>query len=341
MRYEIDAVPKALELARLFSAVGLSNGNMQAAIVRAQEWVDTPRVHLTMKAAVDAGTTTADGWASDLAPYRMSETFLDFERGFSIIGKLRAFMRPALFLTTLVKETVAESVEWVAEGETKPLTASAFDTLAIPAYKMCGHQVITKELLRFSKPAAAQIVAQSLPRAIARYMDNQFLLKAVALSAGEHPASITNGAGNVNTTGPSAAQITADLNDMTDAIGSDESLFWIMKPKTFGTICAVVPTLVHIEGGNAWLMGIPVIRSTNSPAQITLVDAADILLADDGEVSIGLSQQATITLDDGVSPASTTMMSLWQNNLVALRAERAISWLRGHDNAVVSMTVAY
>ena len=117
-----------------------------------------------------------------------------------------------------------------------------------------------------------------------------------------------------------------------------------MKPSTAAAIAAASTTLFPLiratpDGG--FLHGIPVICSENSPAQITLLDAGDIAYADDDGLYIDQATQATVTMDDGNSPASTRTVSLWQENLVGLRAERMLSWARGHVDSVVSMTVAY
>ena len=62
-----------------------------------------------------------------------------------------------------------------------------------------------------------------------------------------------------------------------------------------------------------------------------------ILLADDGDVSIDVSREASLQMDSApMSPAdaTTVLTSLWQNNLVGLRAERFINWQRASVKAV-------
>jgi valyl-tRNA synthetase len=73
---------------------------------------------------------------------------------------------------------------------------------------------------------------------------------------------------------------------------------------------------------------------------MVFVKESEILLADDGGISVDASREATITMDDGVSPQVTTNVSLFQSNMVALRVERIINWLRRRTAAVYYLTSA-
>jgi hypothetical protein len=175
-------------------------------------------------------------------------------------------------------------------------------------------------------------------------MDGQFLDPAVTVIAGERPASITNGAESVISTGSGSAQILIDLQGMIAKLGSFQAPFWVMRPSTAAFIAASSSTLFPLikatpDGG--FLCGIPVLNSMNSPAQITLLDADDVQFADDDQVDIQAAQHASVLMDDGQSPASQRTVSLFQEGLVAIRSERTVSWKRGHDDSVVCMTVAY
>ena len=68
-----------------------------------------------------------------------------------------------------------------------------------------------------------------------------------------------------------------------------------------------------------------------------------ILYADDGGVSIDLSREASVQMDsspDNPSTATTVLVSLWQNNLIGLRAERFVTWKKARPDAVTFMTGA-
>jgi len=101
---------------------------------------------------------------------------------------------------------------------------------------------------------------------------------------------------------------------------------------------------VGATGGN--IMGFTVITSTNvdytedSPAEgdnIIFLNAPDIFLADDGSAQIDVSREASVQMNDAPddpASASTVMVSAFQQNLVFVRAERYINWLKRRAEAV-------
>jgi len=90
-------------------------------------------------------------------------------------------------------------------------------------------------------------------------------------------------------------------------------------------------------------MGIPVIVSNNVGNRVILVHAPSILFADEGGVQIDVSREASIQMDSAPSnpsDATTVLVSLWQRNLVGLRAERMITWIRARTAAVTYISAA-
>jgi hypothetical protein len=70
------------------------------------------------------------------------------------------------------------------------------------------------------------------------------------------------------------------------------------------------------------------------------VNASDIWMADDGAVTVDASREASLEMSDGPANNSGTptqtndMVSMFQTNSVALRAERFINWQRRRSAAV-------
>jgi hypothetical protein len=60
--------------------------------------------------------------------------------------------------------------------------------------------------------------------------------------------------------------------------------------------------------------------------QIALVTQEEVYLADDGGLSIDMSQEASVQMNDAPSAGAQSLVSLWQNNLVGIRAEQYINW---------------
>jgi HK97 family phage major capsid protein len=90
--------------------------------------------------------------------------------------------------------------------------------------------------------------------------------------------------------------------------------------------------------------GLPVIVSEHVPTSsaghvVLLANATDIYLSDDGNVVLDASREASIQMlddptNDSVTPTATSMVSMFQTNSVALRAERWINWSKRRDAAV-------
>ena len=73
------------------------------------------------------------------------------------------------------------------------------------------------------------------------------------------------------------------------------------------------------------ILGVPVLPTDGLPAGIlALADANAIAVADDG-LQLDQSSQAGVQLDTAPTNPPTTPVNLFQQNMVALRAERKIS----------------
>jgi HK97 family phage major capsid protein len=132
-----------------------------------------------------------------------------------------------------------------------------------------------------------------------------------------------------------------NLDGLVLVMTSQQAIAISMMVNTLGQY--VWPTMGP-SGGS--LAGIPVITSENivgtggSPTDgglIVAINAPDILLADDGQVTIDVSTEASLQMEtapDSPATASTTFVSMFQQNMVAIRAERFIHWLKRRSGAV-------
>jgi hypothetical protein len=90
--------------------------------------------------------------------------------------------------------------------------------------------------------------------------------------------------------------------------------------------------------------GITVIPSQSMGTTVAMVQPDAILYADDGGVTIDVSQEASVQMDsapDNPALATTVLTSLWQNNLVGLRAERFINWKKARAGCVQYTVATY
>ena len=90
------------------------------------------------------------------------------------------------------------------------------------------------------------------------------------------------------------------------------------------------------------IMGYQAVASQAAGTTVALIQPNAVLYADDGGVTIDVSREASLQMDtvlDNPPLATTLLTSLWQNNLVGLRAERFINWKKARTG-VVQYTVA-
>jgi hypothetical protein len=72
---------------------------------------------------------------------------------------------------------------------------------------------------------------------------------------------------------------------------------------------------------------------------MVVASAPDILMADEGGVTIDASREASIEMldnptNDAAAGTPTTMVSMFQTNSVAIRATRFINWKKRRSDAV-------
>jgi HK97 family phage major capsid protein len=325
------------------------HGNRFEAAEYAKRWDDTtPEVALAIKAAVAAGNTTDATWAGPLVNQNISSDFLELLRPATILGKIPG-LRRVPFNTKVPNQTAGGTYGWVGEAKPKPVTKLAFSSVSLDISKAAGIIVLTEELVRLSNPSAEALVRADMIAGIAQFLDSQFIDPAVAAVAGVNPASITNGA-------PTAAATTNPLADVLGLINHFatnnipvEGLTLIMSPSnalalSFYTVGSSAQRLfpdLGMTGGS--IQGITVVTSQAAGTNIIAVQPSFVLFADEGGVTIDASREASLQMDsapDAPPTATTVLVSLWQNNLVGLRAERFVNWKRAITNAVKYLTAA-
>ena len=362
-------LPKGTAFTRYAMALMAGKGNLMQSAEIAKRWDDTPQVETVLKAAVAAGTTTDTNWAKPLVEYsNMASEFAELLRPATILGRIDG-LRRVPFNIKVPRQTGGASASWVGEGAPKPVSSLAFDSITLGHTKVAGIVVMTEELVRFSNPAAEDIVRRDLVETIGGLIDKDFVDPAKAAVSGVSPASITNGVTPVVATGTTADHLRADVKTlMSNFIAANMSLsgaVWIMTETQALAIAMLLNPLgqpefpgLSINGGTAGtFFGIPVILSENIPAQqavagppaipagsrIILAKASEIMLADDGQVMLDASNQASLQMDTAPTnppTATTVMVSLWQMNMVGIRAERFINWTKRRTGAVQYITGA-
>lgn len=352
-------LPKGTAFTRYAMALARSKGNLMQAAEVAKGWKDsTPEVETVLKAAVAAGTTTDSDWAAPLVEYQnMTSEFAELLRPQTIIGRIQG-LRRVPFNIKVPRQTAGSSASWVGEGKPKPVSELAFDQITLGMTKLAGIVVITDELARASSPSAEAIVRQDLMDTIIQTMDRDFVDPANSGSANVKPKSIINGVTAVTASGTDADDVRADVKELFGkfiaANMSLEGAVWIM-PATMALGLSMMlnplgaPEFPGLTASGGTFFGLPVVISENIPAnagsgspltgagaRVILVKASEILLADDGQTLLDASREASLQMDsapDSPASASTVLTSLWQHNLVGIRAERFINWTKRRTGA--------
>jgi HK97 family phage major capsid protein len=275
----------------------------------------------------------------------MASEFMELLRPATIIGQING-LRRVPFNIRVAGTLTGTTANWVGEGASKPVSAMTFGETLLGWAKAAGIVVITQELARFSDPSAEAVIRNDLRDTIAQFLDVQFITPSVAAVANVHPASITNGVTAIPSTGGTVAAVKTDIQTLFQNLAtanlSPQSGHWITTP----SIAIGLSMALNVVGQPAFpgstptggtLVGFPVVVSNSVPSGLLIfVIANEIFLADDGDVTIDASQEASLQLDSAPAtpPLSTALVSLWQQNLVGVRAERYINWAKRRAAAV-------
>jgi HK97 family phage major capsid protein len=324
-----------------------AKGDSMQALEYAKQWRDsTPEVEMMIKAAVAPGTTTDPTWAAALVTVRnATEEFLALLRPQTIIGKIPN-LRHVPFNTQVPVQTAGGSYGWVGQGAPKPVTKLAIGTAALGISKAAGIIVITEELAKLSTPSAEAIVRGDMIAGITQFLDEQFINPAVAEVANVNPASITNGAPTAASTDSAMSDLALILAHFSANNGGLSGITFIMSENN----ALAMGMLQNVTGGKVFpgmsatggsAEGFTVVASNAAGTNVIGLKGDQILFADDGGISIDVSREASVLMDSApVSDATAVYTSLWQNNLVGLRAERMVNWKRGRSSAVYYLTDA-
>lgn len=337
-------LPPGTSFARMVMAIarngGVNHGAMEYA---AHQWRDTPEVALAIKAAVAPGNTTDPTWAGALVSIaNVANEFLALLRPATILGKITG-LRTVPFNTAVPVQTAGGSYGWVGQGKPKPVTKLGFLQAVLGMNKASGIVVLTEELVKSSSPSAESIVRGDMIAGIAAFLDVQFIDPAVAAVADVNPASITNGLAGI----PSVDPIT-DLQALIGSIAGQgvpiAGLTLIMSEMNAFALGLMksatgVSTFEQATAQGGSVQGFQLIASNAAGNNVIALQPSMILYADDGGVSIDVSREASVIMDSAPVDGGA-LTSLWQNNLVGLRAERFVNWKRGRDHAVAYVTGA-
>lgn len=315
---------------------------------------------LITRDAVAAGTTSQDTWAEPLVEYnQFAGDFVNYLRPMTLIGQFGQNGVPDFrripFNVHIRGQTSGGSGYWVGQGKPKPVTKFDFNDTYHGFYKLAAISVITDELIRFSDPSAERLVRDGLAEAIIETMDGDFIDSTNSGIPDVKPASITNGVNGIASSGDDVDAVRTDINALwAAAIAANlplGSAVYITTPSIALALSLMVNSLEQVafpgvngpQGGT--FLGRPLITSNHVPAgEFILAFASELYLSDDGAVTVDASREASIEMldsslvQDATAGTGTSLVSMYQTNSVALRAERFINWSKRRSTAVARLT---
>lgn len=355
-------LPAGQEFARLVickAAAFLSQGQVSALDIAKQRYPDNPRIQMALKAAVTAGTTLDSGYGQTISYARDLEAeFVDFLRPQTILGKLTR-VTDVPFNVRYGSQTTGGTANWVGQGKPKPLTSFTFSSGTLGITKLAAIAVLADELVRVSSPSAEALVRKSLAGCVVQQMDLDLIDPGNAGTSNVKPASLTNGVSVLTSAGTSDANVITDLGKLLKPIVEaklDPSEVTFIMPATLAmalgfltnSLGQLVFPNIGVEGGN--LRGYRVVASqqaaftSNYGNIVVAVHEPSVLLADDGDVSIDVSREASLEMldgslvQDGAAGTGASLVSMWQTNMLAVRAERTVNWKKARTAAVQWMS---
>lgn len=341
-----------VEFARYAICLAAGQGNlMQSYEIAKSRYPESERVVTAIKANVEAGSTEDNVLAEQQT---FTGDFIEHLRPQTIVGQIQGFARVPF--NVKVNGGGGSVGYWVGEGKPAPVSSLSFASVSLDITKLASIVPLTQELVRSSSPSAELIVRNDLERAIIAKMDNSFIDPTHAGTSRVSPASVSYGVEAITSSGTTAAKVRADLKALwTTFIAANvtpAAAVYVMSATT-----ALALSLMTEQSGarsfpdtgmnGGMLNGVPVITSEHvggiadeadgTPGRyVFLINAADIFLADDDQVTLDASREATLEMSD--SPDGTGVMrNLWQANMIAIRATRFVNWAKRRPSAVAML----
>ncbi len=322
-------------------------------------------LRLVTKGAQTPAMTSVAGWAAELTRVSYA-AFIDLLAPMAVIprmpmrrydfggfAKISIPMRAGRGGAALPTPNLA--AEFRSEGD--PIRVGAMRTQALDltpkSLGVIGE--FTLELLKRSTPDIETVIRDAMLRDTGIKLDLVFLGAAPG-TAKQPPGmqALATGGNTRPSTGNTVAQITADIRAMAQqmaATGNGVSPVWVMNPaRAIGLELALTAagTPAFPTVANGQLLGYPIVRSLNCPADVVFfIDADAIPFAGDPPTFAG-STEATLHEEDTTplpiaSPGAPATVaaparSLFQTNSAALRGVWEVDWNTIAAGAVQTLT---
>jgi hypothetical protein len=229
----------------------------------------------------------------------LATAFLAVTDRVSIISDLLAAGAVSIPLSTTVRLQIMNVTgKATGEGAVKAFGEMAFESPSDPPEKVVGQVAFSTELLRSLDATAQNAIRQALSSALAAAIDTKLV--------------------TYFTSGSPVSGTTVDTETIGELLGAISG----GKPKA-PVIIGAIDLLIGAAGKIRDIkdLGVRFVTTPDAGSALIAVDAAAVLFADSG-VELSASRSGSVVLDDGEGAPSETVVSLFQYDLVALKAER-------------------
>ena len=324
--------------AKALSAKLATQGSYVSAVEIAKSSGMHPKVVEELKKAVQVMDTTNSGILVPTTP--LTDEFVELLRADSIVDKIASKMRKGSFNTTIAGMATGATSQWVGEGGAKPVTNATYNSVELKRHKVAGISVLTDELSRFNLFQGDQRILADLIESNRMLLDLTFIDDKP--QDARRPAGSLNGATITNVAASDATSIKNALAALrrqfiSENLSLSDAVYIISETRANEWAELVTPLGAPVFPGlqapksEKTINGIQVIESESAGTIVELVKASEFYLADEGQVEVAYSKDATITMPDGKP------VHLFQENKEAIRAERFITWAKRRQKVAAAL----
>jgi hypothetical protein len=302
-------------------------------LLDAAQRAPSPRIATILRSAVTGGGIATVG---ALAEYQnLVSAFLGSLAQTCAFDTMWPAMRRVPLRTRTGVVTIAATAGVSGEFEQKLVSRLTLVGGVLDAVKAVGIIVLSGELAEAGGPDAAALFARELKTAVSAMTDTTFIsLIAAGISA-------------TPSAGSTAANAWTDIKVAFGAVATDESsrLYILVEPSTakaWATLSSAgVRSFLEMTPQGGKVAGVPVLVSAGLAAGTIVVVDANAVAAASETLLLDSARHASVQLSnspDSPPTTATVLTSLWQQNAVALRAERyfGAELLRSNGCAVIS-----
>ena len=360
----ITGVDKVRDPGMLFPQMAIalyrSGGNAaQAADYSRRVWDDPMLARVletptdVLRAAVAGGTTTAVGWAAELAEFRnASEEFVEMLRPAS--ATLQLATRSLDFgrndSITIPSQTAGSSGGYIGEGAAIPVGTLTTGQLTMAPRHLGIIVAITQQLADSSAPDALGLVRDDMIAGTAQVIDTNALSGNARTATNPGGLYLAGGSQAGASTGAALTDITTDTlaaQAAFDTANIPGPLVWVMNSQEYNRLNHVRDGLgqyaFRAELSAGAFGGHRVIVSNNQAAgDVGLLAENQIIVGRKGGPMVSMSSDATINMSDAPVVDQTTAIdpvtSFWQTNQVGLRLTWDHDYIKRHADASFQLT---